>query len=66
MLVHLPSNRVFELNHTGSRVWDLIGEGVTFDGIVQALAAEFDMDANGVAADVTELIGWLRDEGLIQ
>lgn len=66
VLVHLPTNRVFELNHTGVRVWDLISEGVPFDGIVQALAAEFEMDAGGVAADVTELIAWLRDEDLIQ
>ena len=66
VLVHLPTNRVFELNHTGSRVWDLIGEGMAFDSIVQTLAAEFDMDAGGVAGDVTELIAWLRDEDLIQ
>jgi Coenzyme PQQ synthesis protein D (PqqD) len=66
VLVHLPTNRVFELNHTGSRVWDLIGEELTLDQIVQTLAAEFDMDVGGVAADVDELIAWLRDEGLIQ
>lgn len=66
VLVHLPTNRVFELNHTGARVWDLIGEGVPFHGIVQTLADEFEMDAEGVATDVTELIAWLRDEELIQ
>ena len=66
VLVHLPTNRVFELNHTGARVWDLIGEGMSLDAIVQTLAAEFDMDAGGVAGDVNELIAWLRDEDLIQ
>jgi hypothetical protein len=66
VLVHLPTNRVFELNHTGARVWDLIGEGMAFDRIVQTLVEEFDMDVDGVTADVTDLIGWLRDEGLIQ
>lgn len=66
VLVHLPTNRVFELNHTGARVWDLIGEGMPFETIVRTLAEEFDMDADGVSADVTDLIAWLRDEGLIQ
>ena len=66
VLVHLPTNRVFELNHTGARVWDLIGEGVSFDRMVHTLADEYDMHPEGVADDVTELIAWLRDEGLIQ
>lgn len=66
VLVHLPTNRVFELNHTGARVWDLIGEGVSFDRMVQTLADEYDMHPEGVAGDVTELIAWLRDEELIQ
>jgi hypothetical protein len=66
VLVHLPTNRVFELNHTGARVWDLIGEGLPFDKIVQKLVEEFDMDVDGVTADVTDLIAWLRDEELIQ
>lgn len=66
VLVHLPTNRVFELNHTGTRVWDLIGEGVSFDRMVQTLADEYDMHPDGVATDVTELIAWLRDEELIQ
>jgi hypothetical protein len=66
VLVHLPTNRVFELNHSGARVWDLIGEGMDFDTIVRTLVEEYDMDADGVTADVTDLLGWLRDEGLIQ
>ena len=66
VLVHLPTNQVYELNHTGARVWDLIGEGMPFDQIVQTLAAEFDMDPGGVATDVTELIAWLRDEDLVR
>jgi hypothetical protein len=66
VLVHLPTNRVFELNHTGARVWDLLGEGMPFEKIVQTLVDEFDIDAAGVTADVTDLIDWLRSEALIQ
>ena len=62
----LLAQRVFELNHTGARVWDLIGEGMAFERIVQTLVEEFDMDVDGVTTDVTDLIEWLRGEGLIQ
>ncbi|HEX7778282.1 MAG TPA: PqqD family protein [Vicinamibacterales bacterium] len=66
VLVHLPSNQVFELNHTGARVWDLLAEGMPFEKIVQTLVDEFDIDVAGVTVDVTDLIDWLRSEGLIQ
>ena len=66
VLVHLPTNRVFELNHTGARVWDLLSEGMPFEKIVQTLVDEFDIDTAGVTADVTDLIDWLRGEGLVQ
>lgn len=64
--MHLPTNRVFELNHTGARVWDLLAEGMPFEKIVQTLVDEFDIDVAGVTADVTDLIDWLRSEELIQ
>jgi hypothetical protein len=66
VLVHIPTNQVFELNHTGARVWELIGEGIPFDEMIQTLVAEFDMDPAGITADVNDLIGWLRDENLLQ
>ena len=66
VLVHLPTNRVFELNHTAARVWDLLAEGMPFEKIVHTLVDEFDIDVAGVTADVTDLIDWLRSEELIQ
>src|SRR6516225_4431827 len=65
VLVHIPTNRIFELNETGSRVWDMIGESLSADQIVQRLADEFDVEAARAADEVNELLTRLRNEGLL-
>jgi hypothetical protein len=65
VLVHIPTNRIFELNVTGSRVWEMIGENLNADQIVQRLADEFDVEEAQAAHEVDELLTQLRDEGLL-
>lgn len=65
VLVHLKTNQIFELNTTGVRIWELIGEGRTFEDIVGALGAEFSADAGRVRHEVTELVLALQREGLL-
>jgi hypothetical protein len=65
VLVHIPTNRIFELNETGSRVWELIGESLDKDQIVQRLADEFDVEEAQVADELNELLTRLRNEGLL-
>jgi hypothetical protein len=65
VLVHIPTNRIFELNETGSRVWEMIGESLNADQIVQRLTDEFDIEKAQAADEVNELLKRLRDEGLL-
>jgi hypothetical protein len=65
VLVHIPTNRIFELNQTGTRVWEMIGERLNADQIVQRLADEYDVEEGQAAGEVNELLTRLRDEGLI-
>jgi hypothetical protein len=65
VLVHIPTNRIFELNETGSRVWEMIGQSLNADQIVQRLADEFDVEQAQAADEVNELVTRLRDEGLL-
>jgi len=65
VLVHIPTNRIFELNETGSRVWEMIGEGLNTDQIIQRLADEFDVEEARVADEVNELLTRLRNESLL-
>jgi len=63
VLIRLNTNRIYELNATGARVWELLSEGATRDQVVDVLGREFDEEDIGAAVD--ELIGVLRAEGLV-
>ena len=65
VLVHLPSNEVYELNATGSRVWALVEQGLNLDGIVAAVVAEFDIDPGTARQECEDLLGDLLARGLL-
>lgn len=65
VLVHLRSNQIFELNATGVRVWELIGEGRDLEYIERRLRAEFDVDQERLHRDVDELLSALCRQGLL-
>jgi hypothetical protein len=65
VLVDMATNLIFELNATGYRVWELLGEGLDRPSLDERLAREFDVDRQQLDRDVTELLTRLRDERLI-
>ena len=65
VLVHLESNRIFELNATGARVWSLLEEGLDRDEICHRLQQEFEVSAADVALTVDALLVSLESEHLI-
>jgi hypothetical protein len=65
VVVNLRTNRIFELNATGMRVWELIGSRRTADEIAQQLESEFDADPGRVRTEVETLLGDLAREGLV-
>jgi len=65
ILVDVPTNRIFELNETGTRVWELLDQGVDPGGIVHHLVNEFEVDEERATTEVEDLISHLRTEGLL-
>jgi hypothetical protein len=63
VLVHLATNRIFELNETGARIWELLGEGCP--ALADTISAEFGIDRSVAAEAVDRLVGQLRAEGLL-
>lgn len=66
VLIRLLTNRIYELNATGARIWELIVEGVPPRQIVATLEREFDVDPQTAADAVDELLLTLRREGLVE
>jgi hypothetical protein len=65
VLVHMRTNRIFELNETGARIWELLHEGLDQQGLLTRLLEEFDVDADRAAAEVEAVLGQLGREGLV-
>jgi hypothetical protein len=65
VLVDISSSHIFELNETGTRVWEMLGDGLDPDNIVQQLVREFEVTAHQAADEVNGLITRLRAAGLL-
>jgi len=65
VLIRLTTNRIYELNPTGARIWELVGTGTTVDAVLDALSKEFDAPAETVKSEVDDLVRSLMAEGLL-
>jgi hypothetical protein len=65
VLVHLKTNRIYELNRTGGRLWALLQEEVPRSELESALAREFDVDREEVRREISELLDELLAERLV-
>jgi hypothetical protein len=65
VLVNLRTNRILELNATGIRIWELIGEGQVVSGIERQLLEEFDVAPEQLQAELSRLVADLVREGLV-
>jgi hypothetical protein len=66
VLVHLKSNRIFSLNPTGARFWELLSDGKSRLEIEAALLGEYDGSQAEVSAEIDSLVRLLQAEGLIE
>jgi Coenzyme PQQ synthesis protein D (PqqD) len=64
VLVHVASNRIFELNQSGARIWALVERGASRDEICRRLREEFEADGN-IDESVDDLLADLASQGLI-
>jgi hypothetical protein len=65
VLVHLQTNRIFEVNATGLRIWELAGQGRTLGEIEQTLRGEFDVEPGRLRSELLALVAELSREGLV-
>ena len=66
VLLDLESEQYFGLDAVGTRIWALIGEGLSVGGIVDTLLAEYEVSRATLEADVAELLSRLSEAGLIR
>lgn len=65
VLVHLGTNRIYSLNSTAARVWELLSESFSVSRIQATLQAEFDVDDRQLSSEMDALLASLSAEQLI-
>ena len=65
VLIHLKTNRVFELNATGARLWELISAGSDAGEIREIMLNEFDVTPSALTDAIASLTKLLASEELI-
>jgi hypothetical protein len=65
VLVHLQSNKIFALNATGARFWELLNDGLSKDAIVDRMLSEFDVDERTLREEIDALVSALLREDLV-
>jgi hypothetical protein len=65
VLVNLKTNRIYSLNPTGARLWELISAGNDREAAEAALIEEFDVEEGELRNEVAAVLEELVQEGLI-
>jgi Coenzyme PQQ synthesis protein D (PqqD) len=66
VLVHLETNRMYELNRTGARFWELLETSSNRAEIEEALASQFDVDRDELRREIDTLADELSAAGLLE
>jgi hypothetical protein len=65
VLIHLETDKIFVLNRTGARLWELLACGLEQSDIQRQMMQEYDVSEDRLAREVDALVASLRDERLI-
>jgi hypothetical protein len=65
VLIHLHTDRIYELNRTGARLWELVGEGCERSRLHEQLLREFDVDAAQLIGEIDQLLSALSAARLV-
>jgi hypothetical protein len=65
VLVHMRTNRIYALNQTGGRLWELLSDGRDLQGALSVLLEEFDISEEQLRQEAGSLVAQLEDEQLL-
>jgi len=65
VLLNMKTELYFGLNDIGARVWQIISQEGTTDTLIEKIMAEYEVSADALKADISELLNELSKEQLI-
>jgi hypothetical protein len=66
VLVNLDTDRIFTLNPTGARFWELLSGGQTVSAVRAKMLAEYDVSDELLGAETEALLERLEAEGFVE
>ena len=66
VMMDIRRGQYFSLNPVATRIWDLLAEPVTLDGLCGALQEEYDVDPGQCRTDVLACLDELAALGLVE
>jgi hypothetical protein len=66
VLIDLRTNEIYEMNRTGARMWQLLGDGLDVDDIKRQLEAEFEIEAEELHRQMDSFLATLLDAKLVE
>lgn len=66
VLLNLKSEKYFGLDEVGTRMWGALASSGSIQGAYETLLAEYDVEAERLREDLSELIEKLVEQGLIE
>ena len=65
VLVDEDGGSVHVVNATAARVWELCGEGATFNSVLHAMGAEYDIDETELRGDLEAVLSEFHELSLV-
>ena len=65
VLLNLESGVYYGLDAVGTRVWQLLQQGKTIDGVCDVMLEEYDVTPDVLRHDVFRLVSELRERGIV-
>jgi hypothetical protein len=66
VILGAEAGEYFGLNEVGARIWELVQQPVQVSELCAQICAEYEVQADECERDVLELLGQLREKGLLE
>ncbi len=66
VLLHMKTDRFYNLNKTGARFWELLNEGHDLVHIQEQMLSEFDVEPAILEKEIKDMIVSLQKEDLVR
>ncbi|GGG76500.1 lasso peptide biosynthesis PqqD family chaperone [Paenibacillus radicis (ex Gao et al. 2016)] len=66
VMMSVSTGKYYNLGQTGGRIWELLSEPSTLEGLVDELCTEYEIDREACERQVTAFLAQLTEQGLIQ